>query len=156
MYDSLLVPVGPELSSNTAALDEAGELASELGSSVTLLYVWLDDDEKQEHDSKNEQPEPIRHALSYFGENNSVSGRDFDVSFDGLTDFDVATQTVSGGTAEAIVDTAEDSDVDAIVMGTNAATGVKRMVLGSVTEETIRKTKLPVIAVNYHGDKNDE
>lgn len=156
MYDSFLVPVGPELSSNTAALDEAAELATELGSSITLLYVWLNDEEKEEHEAEDKRPEPIQHALYYLGENQSGFGRDFGESFGGVTDFDVDTRMVSGDTADAIVDTAENSDVDAICMGTNAATGVKRMVLGSVTGETIRKTKLPVIAVNYHGDENDE
>lgn len=153
MYDSILVPVGPELTSNTAALKEAGELANELGSSITVLYVWIDDDEREMHDSGDEQPEPIKHALAYLGEKQGGFGEDFGESFGGATDFDVTTRTVSGETADAIVDAAAEDDADVICMGTNAATGVKRVVLGSITEATIRKTELPVIAVNYHGDE---
>lgn len=137
MYDKILVPLGPELTSNTAALDEAADFAQQSGSSLHLLYVWLNDEERDDHIENDEQkhPEPIQHALGYLDES-----------------FDIECYTESGATSDTIVEHAYDIDVDAIVMGTNAATGVKRMVLGSITEEVIRKSSLPVVAVNYHGD----
>ena len=138
MYDDILVPVGPELTSNQAALDEAAMFASDVGSTLHLLYVWLNDDEKDEHmSSDNQHPEAITHAMEYLDDS-----------------FDVLCYTVSRkNTADAIVEQGYGLNADAILMGTNASTGVKRMVLGSITEATIRKSTLPVIAVNYHDDK---
>lgn len=140
MYDDILVPVGPELTSNQAALDEAAMHASDMGSRLHLLYVWLNDKEKNEHiESDNPSPEPISHAMGYLDD--SLEAYPYTVS--------------SKNTSDAIVAQAYELDVDAIVMGTNAATGIKRMALGSVTEATIRKSTLPVIAVNYHGDNSE-
>lgn len=136
MYDELLVPVGPELTSNSAALDEAYKFADELDSTIHLLYVWTTDDERKRHmESADEHPEPIQHALDYLDD-----------------DFSIRCKTESGDTADKIVEMGDKYKVDAIVMGTNASTGLKRVALGSVTEDVIRKTELPVVALNYHGD----
>lgn len=50
----------------------------------------------------------------------------------------------------AILDYAEENDVDLIVMGSHGRRGLRRMLLGSVTEEVIRSGRWPVLTV--HGD----
>ncbi|WP_137285530.1 universal stress protein [Halorussus salinisoli] len=48
----------------------------------------------------------------------------------------------------AIIDYARDHDVDIIVMGTQGRTGLNRLVLGSVTERTLRTSPVPVLTVH--------
>lgn len=49
--------------------------------------------------------------------------------------------------APAILDYAEDHDIDLIVMGTHGRRGMRRMVLGSVSEEVVRYASCPVLTV---------
>lgn len=58
------------------------------------------------------------------------------------------TETVREGVAEnAIVDYAESTGVDLIVMGTRAETGLDGVLQGSVTESVLESTEIPVLAV---------
>lgn len=50
--------------------------------------------------------------------------------------------------AEAIAHEAEESGCDVIVMATRGNRGLKRMLLGSVAEHTVRLANCPVITVN--------
>jgi len=58
------------------------------------------------------------------------------------------TRVVVNRAAEAISDQARETGADLIVMGTHGRTGVRRLLLGSVTEAVMRAAKVPVIAVN--------
>src|SRR4051812_41599600 len=51
---------------------------------------------------------------------------------------------------DGILAEAQASEADLIVMGTHGRTGVRRLVLGSVTEAVMRNAKVPVIAVPAH------
>lgn len=57
------------------------------------------------------------------------------------------TETVVGRPARAIVEFAEDHDVDGIVMGSHGRDGVSRLLLGSVAESVIRRAPCPVTVV---------
>ncbi len=59
----------------------------------------------------------------------------------------VEATVLSGTTARAILDYAEERDVDCIVMGTHGRTGVGRLLLGSVAERVVRLADIPVIGV---------
>lgn len=52
-----------------------------------------------------------------------------------------------GDPDRAILQYAEENDVDVIVMSTNARSGVGRFLRGSVTEKVIRDGEIPVLAV---------
>ncbi|MEN8143422.1 MAG: universal stress protein [Gemmatimonadota bacterium] len=57
-------------------------------------------------------------------------------------------ETVQGVSAgQAILGYAEEHDVDMIVMGSHGRRGVRRLLLGSVTEEVVRLAKCPVLVV---------
>lgn len=43
---------------------------------------------------------------------------------------------------------ADEHDIDVIVMGTHGRTGVKRALLGSVTENVVRHSEIPVLTVH--------
>jgi nucleotide-binding universal stress UspA family protein len=57
---------------------------------------------------------------------------------------DVATTHTSGVPAEKIVEVIEEDDVDLVVMGTHGRTGIRRALLGSVAENVIRQSPVPI------------
>lgn len=58
-----------------------------------------------------------------------------------------------GNPHDDILSYAEDHEIDVIVMGTHGRTGVKRALLGSVTENVVRHADVPVLTV--HQDPED-
>jgi nucleotide-binding universal stress UspA family protein len=51
---------------------------------------------------------------------------------------------VVGRPAREIVDYADENDIDHVVMGSHGRSGVSRIVLGSVAENVVRKSSVPV------------
>lgn len=60
---------------------------------------------------------------------------------------DLETDVLEGSPAEAVVDYAEEHDVDRIVVGSHGRTGVSRVLLGSVAERIARRGTVPVTIV---------
>lgn len=60
---------------------------------------------------------------------------------------DVAYAVGAGQEGAGIVDAARAQDVDLIVMATHARGGLGRLVFGSVTDDVIRRSHVPVLAV---------
>ena len=60
-----------------------------------------------------------------------------------LTDIIVATKSVSS----KIVDYADKSNVDLIIVGTRGRSGLKRMLLGSVASEVVKHAGCPVLII---------
>ncbi|MGE4092752.1 MAG: universal stress protein [Candidatus Binatia bacterium] len=52
-----------------------------------------------------------------------------------------------GGAAQTVVEVAERQQVDVIIMATHGRTGVRRFVVGSVTEKVLRTSPCPILAV---------
>lgn len=65
---------------------------------------------------------------------------------------DVTTAAVSEGEGvhRAIVEYADENDAELVVMGTHGRSGVGRVLVGSVTEQTLRESSVPVMTV--HGE----
>jgi universal stress protein A len=57
--------------------------------------------------------------------------------------------TAVGRPAREIVKAAKQERADLVVMGTHGLTGVRRLILGSVTEEVLRTISIPVLAVPH-------
>ena len=53
-----------------------------------------------------------------------------------------------GNPHDDILAYATESEIDVIVMGTHGRTGVKRALLGSVTEDVVRHSEIPVLTVH--------
>ncbi|MCU4924550.1 universal stress protein [Halobacteria archaeon AArc-dxtr1] len=62
-------------------------------------------------------------------------------------DVPVTGETREGVPQEAIIRYAEEAGVDAIVVGTVGRTGIDHVLLGSVAEEVIRDSPVPVLTV---------
>jgi nucleotide-binding universal stress UspA family protein len=60
---------------------------------------------------------------------------------------DVTTETVIGMPSRAIVEWAENNDMDGIVIGSHGRQGVTRVLLGSVAESVVRRSPVPVTVV---------
>ena len=54
---------------------------------------------------------------------------------------------VKSTTSHGIVDVAEEQGADLIIMGSHGRSGVSRWILGSVTENVVQSSKLPVLVV---------
>jgi nucleotide-binding universal stress UspA family protein len=65
----------------------------------------------------------------------------------------VQRQVESESPPERLVSYAEDRDIDLVVMGTHGRRGVRRMLLGSVTEEVVRRAPCPVFTIQADADE---
>lgn len=63
-------------------------------------------------------------------------------------EIEAQTAVRQGSPREDILTYAAEQDVDLIVMGTHGRTGVKRTLLGSVTEAVVRHAEIPVMTVH--------
>jgi len=54
---------------------------------------------------------------------------------------------LKGVPAEKIIEYAEENNIDLIIMGTQGLTGVQRFLIGSVAENVLRHSKVPVMIV---------
>lgn len=59
----------------------------------------------------------------------------------------IETELIEGNAARTIIEYAEESDIDHIVMGSRGQSGLKRTVLGSVSAAVIRQASSPVTVV---------
>jgi nucleotide-binding universal stress UspA family protein len=60
---------------------------------------------------------------------------------------EVETVLKTGTPAKAILDFVDEAKIDLIVMGTHGRRGLDRVLLGSVTEEVVRLSRVPVMTV---------
>ena len=62
--------------------------------------------------------------------------------------FQVSVRIEFGKTAKVICKTSEDEKASLIVMGARGKSGVKSMILGSVSEGTVRNARIPVLVIH--------
>ena len=154
MYEQILVPTDGSDVAETA-IDHAVDLAERYDATVHALYVV--DTDAVSYALGTEQMDRIRHG-----------------SFDGLPEVRERAERATGLVAERVADRvqtkqhhvggkphreiaayAADNDIDLIVMGSHGRAGVRRALLGSVTERTLRATNVPVLVVDHDGDEEE-
>lgn len=64
------------------------------------------------------------------------------------SDIETETAVRRGNPHDDILTYANEHDIDVIVMGTHGRTGVKRALVGSVTENVVRHSEIPVLTVH--------
>ena len=153
MYKEILVPLdGSEVSAS--ALPTARQLAETLGARVHLLQVTSQTEEfavlrgvefstmgseySQQvlDEALTAQSDRIERYLNEVGADLQSAG------------VSVVKAVEDGPAADKIVDYAEAAGIDLIVMSTNGRGGVRRFLVGSVTDKVIRSTDLPVLVVH--------
>lgn len=61
----------------------------------------------------------------------------------------VTSEVTIGNPADKIIEFAQEKKVDLIVMATHGRTGLSRIMIGSVTEKTIRESNIPTLTIPY-------
>ncbi len=121
------------------ALHYALYLARESGATLHLFYAEvLHEDPFSSSVSEGSAEEQIRDHLLRDPEGTTIEADGFGVET--AVERDVAA-------APAILNYAAEHDVDIIVAGTHGHRGVKRILLGSVAEEVVRRAGCPVLTV---------
>ncbi|HJW92992.1 MAG TPA: universal stress protein [Thermoanaerobaculia bacterium] len=141
MFNRILVPT--DMSDFASlAMDYALFFRERLGSRITLLYA----------DEVRMPIEFLDYPLGYYLENAPDAKlrlqqklRDF--ALEKCPGGGVETIVIDDSPARAIVQTASGMNADLIIMGTHGRSGWKRAILGSVTEEVLRRSDTPVLAV---------
>ena len=153
MYKEILVPLdGSEISASS--LSTARQLAEALGSRIHLLQVSSQTEEfavmrgaefgamgsdysQQVLDEVlNSQRDRIQRYLDEVGDALTSGG------------LEVVKATEDGQAADKIVDYAEAAGIDLIIMSTHGRGGVRRFLVGSVTDKVVRSTHLPVLVIH--------
>lgn len=154
MYETILVPTD---GSNVAelAVEHALELAETYGATVHALFVVdtdamelalspeqadrLDEDDLEELDDIEEFADRATRTVADRADERGI---------------DVVERVVGGNPHQSIADYAAEHGVDLIVMGSHGRSGIRRALLGSVTERVLRTTTIPVLVVD--ADAADE
>ncbi|PHQ38668.1 universal stress protein UspA [Halorubrum persicum] len=141
-YQNVLVPTdGSDPAGD--ALDRALTLADHMGATVHILNVVGVGAVGQE---------------GYSGVEGLVEGAEETVSAAAATAEEAGVEAVEAvevgsSAARGIEAYIEEHDIDLVAMGTQGRTGVKRYLLGSVAERTVRTSRVPVLTVP---DSDDE
>jgi len=148
MYDTILVPTDGSDTANVA-VEHAVDVAANYGATVHALYVvdpdWL------AYSLGSEQLDRIRQGN--FGEMEDVEADAAEatgVVADAARDHDIeVTEAIRGGTPHEIITNYADTEaVDLIVIGSHGRSGVRRALLGSVTERVLRSSHVPTLVVD--------
>ena len=150
--ETILVPLdGSERSEH--ALPFARFLASLLPAELLLLHV-VTEDERHSFVTRREQLREIYLPYRAIEVNSTLSMRHHAEAYleswlPALRAQGLAAQTVVrfGAPTEAIIETAEQTDADMIVMATHGRGNVGRWLIGSVAHNVLRQAAVPVMAV---------
>ncbi|MFP8891594.1 ferredoxin Fer [Natrialbaceae archaeon A-CW2] len=120
--DTVLVPTDGSQGAE-AATEHAIDLVSEVGGTLHALHVASGG-----HETESLPTDDVR-------ERGEAAG------------VEVVTATRSGRPHEVIAGYVAEAEIDVVVMGTHGRTGLRRYLLGSVTERTVRFSPVPVVSV---------
>lgn len=127
------------------AVTYAAEIARRSGAVIYLLHVM------EPIIDKIRQPYPLHERLqeeiacARLSELNTLK----DTLAEAYPELTLKTELAKGTVTTTILDIAEHQKADLIVMGTQGASGLKEVFTGSITGDTIARTKIPVLAVPF-------
>ncbi|WP_336345012.1 universal stress protein [Halalkalicoccus ordinarius] len=152
MYERILVPTDGSRVAE-AAVDHAVDIAEKYGAEVHALFIadtdaiayglgteQVDRIRQGNFQGMTELREDAEAATGYVKEQAEAVG------------LSVVERHAGGQPHDMIADYAKENDVDLVVMGSHGRSGVRRVLLGSVTERTLRSTRVPVLVVDYVKD----
>jgi nucleotide-binding universal stress UspA family protein len=142
MYDKILLPIDDK-TGPAEVLHHAAEIATYLDSEIRLLHVA--------------DTEQYSTTLTEDGVVDGLVQRGEEIVADAgetleTLQVDYSTDVVQGSPAETIVEYAAEYDYDLIVMPTHGRQGLKRYLLGSVTEKVVRLSTVPVLTARMQED----
>ncbi|GAB3031928.1 universal stress protein [Natronobiforma cellulositropha] len=145
MYETILIPTdGSEHA--TRAVDEGLELATAVGATVHVLFAV--------------EPIPLGGAIAgataASREWSDVIDRQYEAGEETTAAVADAARAADLETVEAIrhgkptdeiLAYVAENDIDAVVMGTHGRSGANRVLVGSVTEQVVRQSPVPVLTI---------
>ncbi|MWV39401.1 universal stress protein [Natrialba sp. INN-245] len=152
MYDTILVPTdGSTVAEN--AIEHAIDLAATYDADVHALYVvdisamdvavGTEQVDRLRQGDLDDLPELRERATEAVSQVSQAAAEH---------DLNVTEAIVAGNPHKRISTYADDHAVDLIVMGSAGRGGVRRALLGSVAERTLRTTDIPVLVVDVRQD----
>ncbi|MFD1647362.1 universal stress protein [Haloarchaeobius litoreus] len=141
MYDDILFPTDGSDPSKEA-FEYAVDLAATYGARLHVLYVA-----DTNRDSVTTIGGEVVDALETEGER-VVADVEERAREHGV---EAVTEVLQGDPSTTILDYADDRGIDCIVMATRGRSGLKGLLLGSVTDRVVRQSSMPVLVVS-----NDE
>lgn len=151
MYERILIPTDGS-SVAQAAVDHAVDIATQYDAELHALFVA--DTDAIAYGLRADQVDRIREGnFTEMGEldkqAHSATGYVAEQCEDrGVT---VEEHHAGGKPHKVIAEFAGEERIDLVVMGSHGRAGVRRALLGSVTERTLRSTDAPVLVVDYEG-----
>jgi len=130
MIKTIMVPTdGSEFASR--AEDMAIHIAKKLGAKVTAVYI-IDERLLYPFDVLEEEGESILRNVSKKGKKEGL---------------EVKEVLLVGNPAHDMARIAKNEGADIIVIGTHGKTGLEKLLMGSVAENTLKTSKIPVLLV---------
>jgi nucleotide-binding universal stress UspA family protein len=151
MFKNILVPVdGSRLSQASAKV--AIELATLCGASIVVLYVASPFSRYFQASGINPIPEDYQKQYDQFEHNQAQAAIDPIVAMAERAKLKCFTEIVVDKIpARAIVNSAVTHSVDLVVMGSHGYRGVKKLLLGSTTQEVLTRIgAVPVLVHRVH------
>ena len=134
MYDRILLTTdGSEASE--AAIEHVESLAEKYSADVHVLYV---------SDVRAQMGDP---TMEFVVEDLEDVGKEAVEEFSSEISGSVSTEVRKGVPHREIVEYSEEEEIDMICMSTHGRSGLGRLMIGSVTEKVIRKSRKPVLTV---------
>lgn len=155
MFEKILVPLDGSDSAEKA-LEIAKEIAARFSSSIVLVHVAPG----YEAAVGATLAEPfgaagaVGAAIEAEKAAEASAAEYLKAVVDEHTGRDWQTLVVEGDSATAIADTAESVGADLVVMATHARKGFKRLFLGSVSDDVIRRVSCPVLVVHREEERD--
>jgi nucleotide-binding universal stress UspA family protein len=73
-----------------------------------------------------------------------------------LGDPGIETLVKDGEFGEVILETAEENNIDVVVLGTHGRRGLDKILMGSVAEKVLQKTKIPLFIIPTHKGEEEK
>ena len=125
------------------AVNTAVEIAKLSGAKIYAVYVVTSGGYTIGHPRDIGWEESMKKELSIEGKEATA----YVETVGKAANIEVESVILEGSPADQIVDFAEQKDIDLIVMGTLGKTGIRRFLLGSVTQNVVRHSKKAVLVV---------
>jgi nucleotide-binding universal stress UspA family protein len=148
MYQRILVPLDGSTMSE-AVLPHAEKLARALNVEIVLLHVNVIPAPTFEIYSSPLTPQPEEIKVMLADEKNYLKAMCAKLEREGLR---VTYLLRDGAVAETILEAAEIEQADFIAMSTHGRTGMLRLLLGSVAEQVVHRSKIPVMLIRPSGE----
>jgi nucleotide-binding universal stress UspA family protein len=127
------------------AVRQAVELAKDIGAKIQLVSAYEPVPASRLRDEKREVPEDLQWMVNPREEVDNTLNDAADTVRD--AGVEVETFARQGDPADAILDVAEETDADLIVVGNKGMTGAKRFLLGSVPNKVSHHAPCSVLII---------